>query len=320
MKTLRSPFLYSTLALSLVGCVESFAPASQIKDLRVLAIRADKPEANPGETVQLDALIADPTGLITPPGIIWLACFPKLIGGVDACASGEAPQTPIGFGASSITFDMPPQCDGTNADNCVDLLPEGDPNGQGTVLLTMVACTSLSLDDCFQCDEDGACTFGSEGVEVEIALKRVIVSNRLDAERNHNPDLTDVFASATGSDFTLLSEGASTPLDVCSGLTLRAQADPDTAETFTELQFGEPVEITEGLETSFFVTEGQVSSDRIFNGVGDGVAPGVADNNYSLIVGEPDPAGDVSLFFVLRDDRGGADFAARTITPTASCP
>ena len=310
--------LFGALGL-LSGCVESFAPASQIKDLRVLAIRADKPEALPGEPIQLDALIADPTGLLAPPGIIWLTCFPKLIGGVDACASGEEPQIPIGFGTSSIAFDIPPLCDGTNADNCIDLFPPGDPAAQATVLITMVACTSADLEKCFKCDAENNCTFGSEDTEVEVALKRVIVSSRPDEERNHNPDLTEIFAAPTGGDFTLLAADVPTPLDICSGVTLRAQADPNTAEVFTEIQFEEPVEITEDLETSFFVNVGQVGSDRIFNGVGEGVAPGVADNDYSLIAGDPSPAGDVSAFFVLRDDRGGADFATRKITPTAVC-
>jgi hypothetical protein len=284
----------------------------------VLAIRADKPEANPGETVQLDALIADPSGLFTPPLVVWLACFPKLIGGVDSCATGEG-QVPLPVFGPSVSVDIPPVCDGTNADNCIDLFPPGEPDAQATVLFTMIACTSGAFDDCFQCDADNNCTFGSEGTEVEVALKRVIVSERIDEERNHNPDLTDIFASPTGDNFALLADGVSTPLDVCSGLTLRAQADPATAETFIEIQFDKPVEITEDLETSFFVNVGQVGSDRIFNGVGDGVAPGIADNNYSLIAGEPDPEGDISVFFVLRDDRGGADFAVRTITPTAAC-
>jgi hypothetical protein len=187
------------------------------------------------------------------------------------------------------------------------------------VLITMVACTSANLDECFQCDAENNCTFGSEEAEVEVALKRIIVSNRPDAERNHNPDLTEILAALTGGDFTPLAADAPTPLDICSGVTLRAQADPNTAEVFTEIQFGEPIEITEDLETSFFVNVGKVGSDRIFNGVGEGVAPGVADNDYSLIAGDPLPTGDINAFFVLRDDRGGADFASRKITPTTVC-
>lgn len=302
--------LFYTSMIGLAGCVEQFAPASQIKDLRVLAIRADIPEARPGETIQLDALIANPDGVFTPPLVAWTTCFPKLIGGVDACASGEEPQQFLGVGPS-ITATIPED---------IALFPEGDPNAQSTVLLTMVACDSAIIEECVSCNEDFTdCTFGSEAAEFEVALKRIIVSNRDDATRNHNPDLTDILAAPTGGDFVLLPEGVSTPMDVCSDLTLRAQADPLTAETFTEIQFGEPVEITEDLETSFFVNVGAVGSDRIFNGVGKGVEPGVADNGYFLIAGDPEPTGDISLFFVLRDDRGGADFAVRTITPTATC-
>jgi hypothetical protein len=287
------------------GCFEPFDPPSKIADLRILAVRAEPPEARPGEAVRLDALIADPTGAVVPPTLIWLVCFPDPVGGVDACASGVG-ATPIAFGSAVVDVTVP---DG--------VLPVGDPEATATVLLTLVACTSANPDECLSCDDEtGECTFGSEGVETEVALKRVIISNRSDLARNHNPGIAAIEVDA-GAGFEPLPEDRPAELDICSGVTLRSRVVSGSAETFTELQFGEPVEITEDLVTSFFATGGAFGADRIFHGVGDGVPPDVADVG---LFGAGDGEGVLPLFFVLRDGRGGTDFAARELLLPAACP
>lgn len=299
----------------LSGCVEDFAPASQIKDLRILAIKAEPPEARPGETVRLSTLVVDPSGEVLPPVLAWLVCFPDPIGGVNACATGSAPQQFAGFGVTEVDITIP-------AD--ITLFPEGDPQAQSTVLATVVACTSADPDDCVACDDQG-CEFGVvEGVEVEIALKRITVSNRSDEERNHNPQLAEVSAAAFSDalpdeSFIPLDPVVPTPMDACEGLVLRSRAPQESFETFVREQLGEPVTITEQLITSYFITTGAVASDRIFNGVGAGVSPGVADVRYDLFPEERNPEGPIHLFFVLRDDRGGLDFAARELSLAQEC-
>jgi hypothetical protein len=292
-----------------LGCVQSFDPASQIQDLRILAVSADPPEAAPGETVQLSALVADPSGQTLPATLAWLVCFPDAVNGVEACATGGTPQDFLAFGTAQTQVTIPGD---------LVLLPEGDPEAQNTVLLTVLACTSFNPEDCFSCDDEGICDFGGENAEVEVAVKRIIVSQRPAETRNHNPDLVNVFAQSSGGDFVLLDPVQPTPLDVCGGLTLRSEAGPESAEVFTELQFGEPVEITEQINTAFFITRGAVGSDRVFNGLGQGVEPGIADNSFNLKAGDTSDE-PFSVFFVLRDDRGGAEFAGRVIQPTASC-
>lgn len=303
MNFFRSPLLWTAL---LAGCTTSFEPASKVTDLRVLAVESSPPEVAPGDTVSLSALIADPSGVVVPPTVVWLVCFPDAVNGVDSCTNGTNPQAPVGFGVTEIDVPVP-------AD--VPLEPAGDPNAQTAVLLTLVACTSADPNECFACDDSG-CTFGGEGVEAEVAIKRIIVSARPPELRNQNPELVDVFAAGPDGEFIRLDPEQPTSLDVCSGLTLRAQATPESAETFEEIQFGEPIEVTEQVVTSYFVTRGSVGSDRIFNGVGEGVEPGIADNRFSAGAGGTEP---FHAFFVLRDDRGGTDFAARVIQPTAAC-
>ena len=48
------------LALFAACAPKDFSPSSLVDSLRVLAVRADKSIAAPGESVHLDALVADP--------------------------------------------------------------------------------------------------------------------------------------------------------------------------------------------------------------------------------------------------------------------
>jgi hypothetical protein len=51
---------FATGALALLACGgEDFDPASKVTSVRMFGVRADKPYANPGETVTLEALFAD---------------------------------------------------------------------------------------------------------------------------------------------------------------------------------------------------------------------------------------------------------------------
>jgi hypothetical protein len=63
----RKLLIASTLSLAVLvptGCGPEFDPASLILDERVLAIRADPPEALPGEDVTLTPLVVGPTGTL----------------------------------------------------------------------------------------------------------------------------------------------------------------------------------------------------------------------------------------------------------------
>ncbi len=87
---LRRPGLFAAAlgALALLGsagCLEDFDPPSKLDSLRILAIRAEPPEARPGETVTLDALTFAPADASPPPegasvpgeavAWSWRACF-----------------------------------------------------------------------------------------------------------------------------------------------------------------------------------------------------------------------------------------------------
>src|SRR5690606_33632125 len=135
--------------------------------------------------------------------------------------------------------------------------------------------------------------------EAEVALKRIIVSKRPEEARNHNPRIEEVAVALPGSDtfIPVPPEGLPEPLEACDGFTVRVRAPEESQEVYEEIQLGELVTVTEFLVTSFFTTTGAVSANRIFNGAGEGVEPGVADVEF--LPAPEDPLAPIQMFFVL---------------------
>jgi hypothetical protein len=68
---LRAPIL-AALSLLAAGCLEDLPDPSLLDGLRVLAVRADRPEVGAPETVKLEALVVDTEG--RPVELRWYAC------------------------------------------------------------------------------------------------------------------------------------------------------------------------------------------------------------------------------------------------------
>ena len=102
--------LVAVLALSATACGPEFDPSNELKTLRVLGVKKDKPYAQPGDSVNLQLLWHDPQGredvqrawlggCINPPGDLYYGCFAQQ----GAAASGGVP-----FGAGdSFTVAIP---------------------------------------------------------------------------------------------------------------------------------------------------------------------------------------------------------------------
>jgi hypothetical protein len=98
------------------GCAPPFDPPSKLSSLRLLAVTADKPYANPGDTVHFaitleDALSTERSrnveivwfaGCFDPPGDAYYACYPQITGLLTA-AGGKPPAGLFGIGR---TFDL----------------------------------------------------------------------------------------------------------------------------------------------------------------------------------------------------------------------
>jgi hypothetical protein len=271
------------VVLAVGACSEDLPPQSLVDKFRVLGIRADLPEAAPGEPVQLEALLADPLHGARTISYLWAACVLGPAANPEDCADPAAGGI-VGVGFTPSFAFVAPE------------LPEGALSSQ--VLVTLLVCAGGTF---VLPTADGGEPTGfpvCEGGDAATAYKRVTISD--DAVRNHNPSFVDVALDGTPLGTEPLELPACAEGE-CAERTVTATAAPDAVETFIEIAFGEPIEREEGVYVSWFATHG--SFERIRSGVDD------------LVVGWTPPAGPatVDLWFVMHDGRGGADWRSARI-------
>ncbi len=121
-RPLRRRLILASLALAAVvgpvaapGCAASFAPISQIEGLRILAVTADKPYAQPGDTVNFEMTYVDTYGR-PPPTVAWVAgcydpdgdeyylCYPQL---ADAGLGNGGLRFAEGAGLTTFSLTLP---------------------------------------------------------------------------------------------------------------------------------------------------------------------------------------------------------------------
>ncbi|MBX3224822.1 MAG: hypothetical protein KF795_30180 [Labilithrix sp.] len=92
MKLVRRAPVFAIVVLALACNDDPYPNKSQVSSVRILAVRADLPYARPGETVKLEALVADgrsrptlplrtmwfPVPCVDPPGGQYYDCYPAL--------------------------------------------------------------------------------------------------------------------------------------------------------------------------------------------------------------------------------------------------
>ncbi|HVU05699.1 MAG TPA: hypothetical protein VHE30_28315 [Polyangiaceae bacterium] len=292
----------------LVACNGDFDPASRVTDLRVLAVQADQPYAHPGETVNLSALAFDPA--MRPITWGWAYCEnPKdssALGCLEALrerkAMGEDVRFTTGTDLSRFSLTVP--------DNALD----GVVPGRSLLGVVAVACPG-ALDPEVQadvsdgdplpvvCRDSAGNRLGS--FDFVVGMKRVFVRN---ADRNENPPISGVTWDGADWPETLVPQ-----VDACDKETnvvddcasrfrhaIRVNAAANAVESGIS-ETGEP--FTEQVVVQYYATEGTYADDvRVW------------DRPETKWVARPSARGkDVTLWFVLRDDRGGVSWATRHV-------
>lgn len=261
---------------------------SLVVETQVLAVRGDPPEAKPGENVTYSVLVASPDGPIAVPAAAWAFCAtPKLLtenGAVSAACLGSGVR-PIGDGAM-VSAPIP-------ADACQifgpettsqDLRPrDPDPTG-GFYQPVRVAL-------------DGRLSFGQE--RVRCTPKNISALPAADFDRRYRVNANPEIASVDLPDSAAAS----------SHHVLRVTWPEASAETYA---YYDPttalvVDKRESMRVSWFANAGAFEHDR--TGRTRDEHETFTENAWDA----PASAGTVHLFVVLRDDRGGAVFAHRTI-------
>jgi hypothetical protein len=298
------------------GCKPDLgAPQSLITGPTILAIRGVPPEAAENAIVSYDALTVDTHGTIAAPQIGWAQCL----------------------------IPDPPANTNDVSSGCLDIPDDAGPSPTFTAAIPMDACTLFGPETpppmkgqpptrpadpdttggyyqpvraTWQSDVGPELAFALERVTCRLANAPVEVAADYAANYlpNNNPTVADVVLDPAGADTPLFMAGQTTPAQagsVAAGhvVTLQTDFSPDSAETFLVWNV---VTLTldmqrESLRLSWYATAGAFEHD--VTGRGQTETETFTQNAWTA----PTTPGPVYFWVVLRDDRGGIDFAAAEI-------
>jgi len=304
----RAAVAASALAGS-VGCGAEFEHASTVSDVRVLAVQGSPTYAAPGESVALKLLAVDPRG--RKLSVAWTTCLNPSSSVVNACfekiaadtAAGHAPPITTGEGLDEHALVVP-------ADALTSIPTAAHPNatvGVVTVVcpgtITAIESTHADGDLPFACVDEQGTARPREGFV--ISVKRITVRSR---DRNANPGISAITwngqpwpadetreITACDNDPTLFAD--------CTGgeqVTVGVEAAPGATETGTD-EFGTP--FTEQVIAQHYAANGAFEADARRSD-----APGTKWVARSAARGK-----DETMWFTLRDDRGGVTWTSRTV-------
>lgn len=281
----------------LLGCSSDFDPASRVTGLRILATRADKPYAAPGETVTFEALAVDPTGAQVP--ITWSLCqrplTPSAVGCVQALPRGATLTN-----GTSYSLTVPP--------DALAGVPDAAKKNVffGAVQVACPGAVSLAGGPeglPVRCDDGKGQALPLGGYE--LAVKRVWVRA---TDKNANPTIARVtwdgadWPEAEVKSMAACDSASTNRYDDCEGESHELSLVP--AEGAAESGRDETgSDFSEKLLAQYYSTEGLFqypAKDAVRSTTGFKARSGAAGRT-------------LTLWFVLRDDRGGVGWTSRKI-------
>jgi hypothetical protein len=304
MRVAAAARVFAVAAAALAaGCRPDFgAPTSLVTAPRLLGTRAEPAEAAPGQTVTVSALAAAPDGPLSP-ALAWSLCStPRPIsenGAVAASCLAPDGTQPLASSAAPLPVMLP-------SDGCRLFGPDLPPQLPGQPPLQPRAPdVTGGYYQPLRVDFAGA-TIAE--VRLRCSLSGASADQAADfAARYHanrNPTLTALTATVAGQPVALDQLPAGRVVTLHTGWTA------DSPETYPVL---DPVTTTlvdhrEALTVSWFASSGSFADERSGRGEDD-PALDVSDAWTA-----PSTPGPVHLWLVLRDARGGADFATVELT------
>jgi hypothetical protein len=276
-------------------CVPSLGPGDAlVTSTRILAVRADPPEAVPGTRASFSALVAGPGGGVASANIAWSFCTaPKPLtedNVVSNACLGTSALVPAGAGPSASAATPRAGCSLFGPDTASSGFRPRDPDGTGGYY------QPLRLD--------------LPGADSAFALVRIrcdLPSASADAARafaaayttNANPLLLPLDASVAGvaTPLTRIAAGAR--------VQLRASWPAPSAETFAYFDPAtqQVTQQRESMRVAWYANGGALDSESTGRASADLAT--TTDNVWTA----PSTAGAFSLWIVLRDSRGGVDYA-----------
>jgi hypothetical protein len=262
------------LLAGVAGC-QSFTdpPVTFVAGLRVLGIKAEPPQIAPGASTTVAALTVDTEG--STPTASWSECFlPPLPGQTLNMACIDGSSAP----------ELQPIGEGLTIPFVMpQVTPDslGAPDATGGVYLPLVAAVDASPQ----------------------SLTAVYRLRLADAGApNTNPTIDGVFSIETDGTTSPLDPAAPLPVHSGEALSLTVTFAPDSAQTYTA---ADGTATTETLTTSWFCTAGELSVEK--------TSTTQPQTVLRLDQRLPSAGAQIELYAVARDERGGTDFAHRTL-------
>ena len=299
------------LTLGALACGQQFEPVSSVSGVRVLAVQGAPAYVAPGEKVSLEALAVDTLGrklsmgwtvCAAPPTSVVNGCFAKI---AEDARAGRPPVLTTADGQTKYSFTVPPDALAQIPDEaranafvgvvtvaCPGTIDWGDPANWPTTALPV------------RCLDPSGAPLPDDGYV--ISVKRVYVR---DKDRNENPVIAQVTFDGADwpenemRDITACANDSSQYAD-CSGSPhkpkIAVKTTPASVERGTD-QFG--TSFTEEVIAQYYVTLGAFEFEvRTWD------SPETTLAMRSAARGTPQ-----TLWFVVRDDRGGVSWTTRQI-------
>jgi hypothetical protein len=286
------------LALLLVACKPDFGgPLSLVTSTRILAVRGEPAEVNPGAAVTLTPLVVSPDGTQSPSLAFSLCLQPKPSSENDvanaSCLAADGTQPAANGVSASVTVP-------SNA--CRLFGPDLPPTTAGQPQLQPRAPDATGgYFQPIRVDGAGPTTMALERIRCNLAAASadLAAAYAMQYTPNRNPQLAPLAATVNGQPVALDAIPAGATVSFTTGWTA------DSAEFFPVLDVLAQQLVThrEAMSVSWLATGGVFTDER--TGRADTDAATDTANEW-----QAPAAGAVHLWLVLRDSRGGVDFAS----------
>jgi hypothetical protein len=297
---------YLGIALILVaGCKPDFGkPASLVTDKRILAVKAEPPEVRPPLPATFSALVASPDGTEVMPALSWSLCLaPKPLDENNVVSSAC-----LGSGANLMSVGAGPMAEVTMPPNACALFgPDPPPQLPGMPpLRPRDPDVTGGYYQPLRLVEEPVSGFALERVTCSLALAGADLAVQYGASyrANTNPMLTPLTATLNGAPLTLDAIPSGKTVDLSVGW------PAESVESFPVFDVAAAALVThrEAMRVSWFATAGSFAHE--VTGRGEDETATTTDDSWTA----PTMPGLVHLWVVLRDSRGGGDFASYDLT------
>ena len=342
----RAPLL-AAAALALVsalGCGPEFDPSNEIKTLRVLGVKKDKPYALPGDEVNLQLLWHDPKGrsnvqraflggCVNPAGDLFYSCFPQY---AEQAAQG---QLSLGLG-DTFQVTLPRDIISSRAG---EVSPGEFPSGlymvffavcAGTLTFDMQAGAQPSAGSeglPIRCLDDNGKALGSDdfvaGYSSIYSFDEVTNTNPRFGVDADGATTFEVAGETLGADCVGAACQGTPPVEVdcdaeparcvaaceddgdssCPAIDVKPDIVQDVEKDDVSSRLAKTT-LSEQMWVNYYVDRGGMSEVRLVNDTSSGWNP-----KYRGQLRAPKAPGPLQIWAVVHDNRGGMDFARITL-------